>query len=121
MHRPEGWIYEKEAILEYILHKKIENAKMLKMFEKQKDNQEKEKHELSEIATKEKLEKFLRAEGKLVVSDSTKSSSSSTSSATTSKASDDSTSTKSGMFTWPSEPSTFDASITSTSPFKCQT
>ena len=30
------WIYEKEAILEYILHKKMENAKLLKQFEKQK-------------------------------------------------------------------------------------
>ena len=98
--RPEGWIYEKEAILEYILHKKIENAKMMKQFEKQKDNQEREKNELSEIATKEKLEKFLRAEGKLVVSDSNasgsaaaaagKSSSATATAATTSKSADDS-------------------------------
>ena len=66
--RPDGWIYEKEAILEYILHKKMENAKLMKQFEKQKDNKKKELHELAEIEQKEKIEKFLKSEGKLVTS-----------------------------------------------------
>ena len=64
----EGYIYEKEAILEYILHKKIENAKMMKQFEKQKNDKEKDQKELAEIQSKERLDKFLKTEGKLVSS-----------------------------------------------------
>lgn len=70
-------MYEKEAILEYILHKKIENTKLLKKFEQQKNQKNKDLEELAEIAQKEKVEKFLKTEGKLV--------SSSLGSATTSK------------------------------------
>lgn len=68
--RPEGWIYEKEAILEYILKKKVENAKLMKQYEKQREEKEKELKELSEINYKEKLDKFLKKEGKLVASSS---------------------------------------------------
>lgn len=64
---PDGWIYEKEAILEYILHKKMENAKLLKQFEKQKDQKNKDLVELAEIEQKEKLEKFLKTEGNTFV------------------------------------------------------
>jgi nitric oxide synthase-interacting protein len=60
---PDGWIYEKEAILEYILHKKMENAKLLKQFAKQKDQKNKDLAELADIEQKEKLEKFLKTEG----------------------------------------------------------
>jgi nitric oxide synthase-interacting protein len=68
MNRPDGWIYEKESILEYILHKKTENARLLKEYERQKNDRNKELKELAEIEQKEKLEKFLKSEGKLVSS-----------------------------------------------------
>jgi len=34
--RPDGYIFEKEAILEYIVHQKTENARKMKEYEKQK-------------------------------------------------------------------------------------
>lgn len=36
MFRPDGYIFEKEAILEYIVHQKTENARKMKEYEKQK-------------------------------------------------------------------------------------
>lgn len=38
--RPEGHVFDKEAILEYIIHQKREIARKLKEFEKQKDKLE---------------------------------------------------------------------------------
>ncbi len=35
--RPDGYLYDKEAILEYILHQKRDIAKKLKQYEKQKE------------------------------------------------------------------------------------
>ena len=64
------------------MHKKVENAKILKQYEKQKEKRETELKELSELESKNKLEKFLKAEGKLV-STSKDSPASSISSATT--------------------------------------
>lgn len=69
---PEGWIYEKEAILEYILHKKVENAKLLKKYQKQKEEHDKDMKDLADVESKERLEKFLKAEGKLVSASSSK-------------------------------------------------
>ncbi|CAF0731196.1 unnamed protein product [Brachionus calyciflorus] len=69
---PEGWIFEKEAILEYILHKKLENAKLLKKYQKQKEEQDKDMKDLAEIESKERLDKFLKTEGKLVSSSNSK-------------------------------------------------
>ena len=64
--RPDGWIYEKEAILEYILHKKVENARLMKLYEKQKEEKANVGKGLSELEQKDRLEKFLKSEGKLV-------------------------------------------------------
>jgi nitric oxide synthase-interacting protein len=65
---PDGWIFEKEAILEYILKCKIANSKLLKEFANQKKEKNKELNELAEIQHREKLEKFMKTEGKLVQS-----------------------------------------------------
>lgn len=65
---PNGWIYEKEAILECILSQKVANSKLLKKFAAQKNEKNKELNELAEIAHKEKIEKFIKTEGKLVPS-----------------------------------------------------
>ena len=54
--------------MEYIFHKKVENAKLLKEYQKQKDCKEKDKKELEELEKKQKVEQFLKAEGKLVTS-----------------------------------------------------
>jgi nitric oxide synthase-interacting protein len=66
----------------------LENARLLKEFQKQKDNQDNELKEISEAEHKIKVEKFLKAEGKLVTSSlSSPPSSSSTSSSTASASS----------------------------------
>lgn len=65
--RPDGWIYEKESILEYILHKKVENARLMKLYEKQKEETEHDGGKSSSEALEQtRLEKFLKSEGKLV-------------------------------------------------------
>jgi len=66
----DGYLYDKEAILEYILHQKRDNLKKLKQYEAQKNREKKDIQELADIASKQKLEKFLKTEGKLVTSTS---------------------------------------------------
>ncbi|EEB19592.1 conserved hypothetical protein [Pediculus humanus corporis] len=63
---PNGFLYDKEAILEYIIKKKTEYAKKLKEYEKQKN---KDKEELAELAQAENLSKiknFLSCEKNIV-------------------------------------------------------
>ncbi|XP_033751872.1 nitric oxide synthase-interacting protein-like [Pecten maximus] len=43
---PDGFLYDKEAVLEYILHQKKEIAKQLKKFEKQQNREQEELKEL---------------------------------------------------------------------------
>lgn len=61
-------MFDKEAILEYILHQKADIAKKLKFYEQNKNKEEKELKELAEIEAKEKYEKFMKMEGKYVKS-----------------------------------------------------
>lgn len=56
---PDGNLYDKEAILEFIIHQKREIARKLKECEKQKGKQEKELKELSKLAQQEKLKNFM--------------------------------------------------------------
>ncbi|XP_021377616.1 nitric oxide synthase-interacting protein-like [Mizuhopecten yessoensis] len=51
---PEGYLYDKEAVLEFILHQKKEIAKQLKKFDKQKNREQEELKELgrAELASK---------------------------------------------------------------------
>jgi len=67
------------------LHKKLENARALKLYQKHNENKDNDLKELAEIEQKERLEKFLKSEGKLVSS-----SVNSSNTATTSKSSNDS-------------------------------
>ncbi|KAH1180625.1 hypothetical protein KIL84_001559 [Mauremys mutica] len=53
--RPDGYLYEKEAILEYILHQKKEIARQMKAYEKQKKEKRTELEELSRAAEDAKL------------------------------------------------------------------
>ncbi|XP_042201075.1 nitric oxide synthase-interacting protein [Callorhinchus milii] len=63
---PEGYLYEKEAILEYILHKKNEIIKQVKAYEKQKNVKKTEKAELAKAAKESKVAAFLEKESTIV-------------------------------------------------------
>uniref|UniRef100_A0A8C5QH90 Nitric oxide synthase-interacting protein n=1 Tax=Leptobrachium leishanense TaxID=445787 RepID=A0A8C5QH90_9ANUR len=62
----EGYIYEKEAILEYILHQKREIARRMKAFEKQKNEKKAEEGELSKAAKESKMKVFLDKEMSII-------------------------------------------------------
>nr|CAB3264408.1 nitric oxide synthase-interacting protein [Phallusia mammillata] len=63
---PHGYLYEKQAILEYIIHQKREIAKQAKQYEKQKRRDEKELKELAEAETKSKVNRFIKTEKAIV-------------------------------------------------------
>nr|XP_039258161.1 nitric oxide synthase-interacting protein-like [Styela clava] len=63
---PEGVLYDKQAILEYILQQKTLIAKKMKAYENQKHEDKKELKELAEIEKKEKVAKFLKKETNIV-------------------------------------------------------
>ena len=50
----QGWLYDKEAIIKYMLEKKKEYAKKLKEYERQKDEDIKELHEIMIIFVQRK-------------------------------------------------------------------
>ncbi|XP_067126866.1 nitric oxide synthase-interacting protein isoform X2 [Centruroides vittatus] len=59
---PQGFLYDKEAILEYVIHKKKEIAKQLKEYERQKKKEEQELLELAKAEQASKAETFLKDE-----------------------------------------------------------
>lgn len=59
---PQGYLYDKEAILEYILHQKRENARKLKEFEKQKNKVETEIKELARAEREKQTNSFVQNE-----------------------------------------------------------
>ncbi|XP_023682033.1 nitric oxide synthase-interacting protein [Paramormyrops kingsleyae] len=63
---PDGYMYEKEAILEYILHQKTEIAKKMKAYEKQKKAQKNENLLESQSEERERAEKFKTRENSIV-------------------------------------------------------
>ncbi|KAK6191552.1 hypothetical protein SNE40_003211 [Patella caerulea] len=58
----DGYLYDKEAILEYIIHKKREIARQLKAFEKQKVKFEKEEQGIVTEEEEKKKQKFISGE-----------------------------------------------------------
>lgn len=60
--RKDGYLFDKEAILQYIITKKNEYSRKLKEFEKQKKTDEQELAEIAEAENKKKLEKFVNTE-----------------------------------------------------------
>jgi len=58
----DGHLYEREAILEYILHHKQENARKLKAYEKQLKSEEKQNEDEQGKDEREKLDRFLGLE-----------------------------------------------------------
>lgn len=63
---PDGYIYEKEAILEYILHQKKEIARQMKAYEKQKNEKKTEMEELNKAAKESKMKVFLDKEMSII-------------------------------------------------------
>ncbi|XP_053213750.1 nitric oxide synthase-interacting protein homolog isoform X2 [Panonychus citri] len=63
---PNGYLFDKEAILEYIIHKKAENARKLKQYEKERKRQEMEMAELADAEEQTKAEKFINMERGLI-------------------------------------------------------
>ncbi|KAM9783936.1 nitric oxide synthase-interacting protein [Syngnathus typhle] len=63
---PDGFLYEKRVILEYILHQKTEIARKMKAYEKQKQAQKHESHLESKSEEREKVEKFKTRENSIV-------------------------------------------------------
>ncbi len=55
----EGYLFDKEAILEYYLAKKKEISRKLKEYEKQKKREENEINELKAAAHRSQVEKFI--------------------------------------------------------------
>ncbi|XP_061081313.1 nitric oxide synthase-interacting protein [Conger conger] len=62
----DGYLYEKEAILEYILHQKVEIARKMKAYEKQKRAQKSDSQLESSSGEREKVEKFKKRENSIV-------------------------------------------------------
>ncbi|XP_032394226.1 nitric oxide synthase-interacting protein [Etheostoma spectabile] len=63
---PDGFLYEKQAILEYILHQKTEIAKKMKAYEKQKQVQKSSSQLESKSSERERVELFKTRENSIV-------------------------------------------------------
>lgn len=63
---PDGYLYEKQAILEYILHQKTEIAKRMKAYEKQKQAQKSNSQLESKSEERERVERFKTRENSIV-------------------------------------------------------
>ncbi|XP_077413424.1 nitric oxide synthase-interacting protein isoform X2 [Vanacampus margaritifer] len=63
---PDGFLYEKQAILEYILHQKTEIARKMKAYEKQKQAQKNDSQLESKSEEREKVEMFKSRENSIV-------------------------------------------------------
>jgi nitric oxide synthase-interacting protein len=57
---PDGYLYDREAILECLLHQKKEIARKTKEYEKQKTEQKREQEELAEAEQRAKEEAFFK-------------------------------------------------------------
>ncbi|XP_003691086.1 nitric oxide synthase-interacting protein homolog [Apis florea] len=62
----DGYLFDKEAILEYVLTKKKEYARKLKEYEKQKQQEEEQSNEKSANEELQKLQNFLKGEKNIV-------------------------------------------------------
>lgn len=63
-----GVLFDKEAILQYIVQKKIEAMRKIKEYDKQLKNEQKEQTELADAQQKDKVNKFLKVEKGIVLS-----------------------------------------------------
>lgn len=68
----DGYLFDKESILEYVITKKREYARKLKEYEKQKQQQEDQSHEKTANEELQKLQNFLKGEKNIVSRQSSK-------------------------------------------------
>jgi len=59
---PQGFLFDKEALLKYMIGKKQEYARKLKEYERQKDRDVKDLHQIADAEKQSNLEKFEKAE-----------------------------------------------------------
>ncbi|BES99900.1 Nitric oxide synthase interacting protein [Nesidiocoris tenuis] len=72
----DGFLFDKEAILQYIITKKNENSRKLKEFEKQKKKEEDELAELAEAERQTRISNFQKTESNIMSSSAQKASTS---------------------------------------------
>lgn len=75
--RKDGYLFDKEAIIEYVLTKKGEYNRKMKEFDRQKKKEESEQEESNAAEELKRLEKFIKTETHIVGSTTSASSSSS--------------------------------------------
>ncbi|KAM6154052.1 nitric oxide synthase-interacting protein isoform 2-T4 [Erethizon dorsatum] len=63
---PDGYLYEREAILEYILHQKREIARQMKAYEKQRGARREEQKQRQRAAAQDQVRGFLEKEAAIV-------------------------------------------------------
>ncbi|XP_067574594.1 nitric oxide synthase-interacting protein isoform X2 [Pseudorca crassidens] len=63
---PDGYLYEREAILEYVLHQKKEIARQMKAYEKQRGARREEQKGLRRAAAQDQVRGFLEKEAAIV-------------------------------------------------------
>ncbi|XP_028669341.1 nitric oxide synthase-interacting protein [Erpetoichthys calabaricus] len=63
---PDGFLFEREAILEYVLHQKLEISRKMKAYEKQKKEQNAEQKVLQQAAEESKVKNFLKKESSII-------------------------------------------------------
>lgn len=68
IHRKDGYLFDKEAILQYIITKKTEFAKKLKEYERQKQMEQNESNEANALEEQKKLIKFINTEKNVITS-----------------------------------------------------
>lgn len=65
--RTDGYLFDKESVLEYIITKKNENSRKMKEYEKQKRMQENEQDHKVQEETRAKVSKFVKMEKDITV------------------------------------------------------
>lgn len=64
----DGYLFDKEAILQYIISKKTEYARKMKEYERQKHHEDNDAAEIDALEEHKKLMKFINTERNVVTS-----------------------------------------------------
>lgn len=83
-HSKDGFLFDKESILQYIITKKNEYSRKLKEYERQKKIEDTEAQQSTAVIEMKKLQKFINTEQNIVTLNAMPSTSSSASTSTTS-------------------------------------
>ena len=72
MCRKDGFLFDKEAILQYIITKKNDYSRKLKEYERQKRMEDNEVSDNNALAEQKKLQKFINTEQNITTLDKSK-------------------------------------------------